>query len=197
MRKKFLLPCVMLAGAVVTGAALSSGTVRSARLAQVSNQGTPVFSLVPSQAQDLRASHVEPQVSLLGVRAGFSFYTGTSASGQPCFLESNSTAPAPEISFVACLGQGDGVFPSANEPIVDFSAYWKTLADPQLHVRWLAGFAADGVAQVGLVDGSGQLTTTPVIGNVYASRDVPNTPITAIVALDSSGRTVWQRQLGA
>lgn len=196
MKNKFAALAVGFAVAVtVAGAALSSGNARSPRLSDVSNLGTPVFSLSPGQARDLRSSQVNPTVSLLGVRAGFSFYTGTSTSGQPCFLESNSQAPTPEMSFVACLGPGDGTFPSPSEPLVDFSAYWKTATDPRLHVRWLAGIAADGVAAVGVVGSSGSITTARVVGNVYARRDLPLEPVIAILALDASGRTIWQRSL--
>jgi hypothetical protein len=57
----------------------------------------------------------------------------------------------------------------------------------------LAGFAADGVARVGVLDPNGVLHGASVVGNTY-SRELPGIEAVALLALDASGGEVYRKR---
>jgi hypothetical protein len=63
-------------------------------------------------------------------------------------------------------------------------------------LQFLAGFAADGVARVDLVDGNGAtIVSAPVVDNLYAATDIPQVAVAAIVAYDADGHVVYRKEL--
>jgi hypothetical protein len=58
----------------------------------------------------------------------------------------------------------------------------------------LSGFAADGVASVGVIDRDGILHSAKVIDNVYHS-DLDRPEVRALIALDDSGGEIFRRNL--
>ena len=149
-----------------------------------SNQGTPVdTSSTPfTQASALNDAMEElgfpTTLQLLGQRDGISFYAARKADGSFCFAVDS--------------GRGKGVgcdlslrFPSPARPIIDFSRF-------SGGVR-LAGFAADGVSRVALVDPAGAtIVSAPVIGNIYAAPN-PGSGAVGVEALDAEGNVVYAR----
>lgn len=111
------------------------------------------------------------------------------------FLTSNREAPRAEFSAVACLGAGRTSIPSQTEPLVDFSAVRKDPGESFATLIWLAGFAADGVAAVGVVSPDGRTHTTPVTNNIYADRSFASTPAMAMVALDKTDREIYRQEI--
>jgi hypothetical protein len=190
-RKTAIAVAVLAVAASITSVALSSRNAPLPRLDGMSNPGTPVSTLAKSQLDDLARSGVNSDVRLFGKRAGISFYTATS-NGQPCFLTSNVEAPRPEFSVVACLGPGSAALPSTSQPIVDFSATVRGPGDTAPHINWLAGFAADDVAAVAVVEVGGAMKTTPVTNNIYAARQITSKQITAVVALDKNKNVIYR-----
>jgi hypothetical protein len=91
---------------------------------------------------------------------------------------------------VACdLGNpslpGTPAFPSPERPILDFSHFSKGAR--------LAGFAADGISTVNLLDTAGNvIASAPVSDNVYADANPPAGGA-AVEALDSNGTVVYKR----
>jgi hypothetical protein len=133
-------------------------------------------------------------VRLLAHRAGIDFYAAKTPTGIYCFAIGVRAQAIPSIDALACQGGTIGSFPSAIEPVADFSTLNAT--SNATYVTTLAGFAADNVSQVGLLDATGKLIyPTPVTQNVYAASDVPSTPASAIVAFDGSDTIVYRKQL--
>lgn len=83
-------------------------------------------------------------------------------------------------------------FPSPSLPILDWSGF-ASPADPRPRITRLEGFAADGVASVGVLTVGGELAAlTPVQDNVYLRTDsLPSEPILGLVAIDDNGRRLY------
>jgi hypothetical protein len=134
-------------------------------------------------------------VRLLGTRAGFSFYAARGTEDTLCFAIAIVSTPRPKPGALACLSNRPNRFPSAQQPILDFSPLASGGNLHGTHVAALIGFAADGVARVGVVDETGVLHSVPVIKNLYATQKgaLPNVAEKALVALDVKGRKIYQR----
>jgi hypothetical protein len=131
-------------------------------------------------------------LKVLGVRDGIAFYAARSATGRFCFGTGSAAGSARSFEQLACRDFGDRGFPSPRLPVADLSTFHGQVGDPNLYLLSLTGVAADGVAKVGFLDGNGERYTTPVVNNVYADRDPPQVPVSALIALDHDGREVWR-----
>jgi hypothetical protein len=173
---------------------LATGAEGQPPVGGLSNKGAGVVSLRGTQAKQLSAWDIDGTVRGLNSRGRMHFYLGTSA-GRKCYLESNDDAAVPEFSFSACV-PSDSKLLTAEQPLLDFSAYLKSPATGPIRARWLSGIAADGVAAVGILGLDGSVVAkTDVVSNVYALRDVPDEPISALVAYDSRGVIVFSQEM--
>jgi hypothetical protein len=126
---------------------------------------------------------------LIASRDGIEFYAARRADGRMC-VAVDAAPGSPAHKGVGCdLGNpslaGEPGFPSAARPILDFSRFTRGAQ--------LAGFAADGVATVELLDtGGGVIASAPVSDNVYADADPPAGGA-GVQALDGSGAVVYRR----
>jgi hypothetical protein len=158
-----------------------------------STQGTPVAtSATPfSQASGLQAAMDEldfpSTLQQIATRDGIAFYAAQRSDGRMCVAV--DFAPGEDAhKAVACdLGNpsvaGEPGFPSQERPILDFSRTGDHLA----------GFAADGVTTVDLLDASGNvIASAPVEDNVYAKASTPAGG-SAVEALDGQGNVVYER----
>lgn len=123
-------------------------------------------------------------VRLLAVRDGRAFYELTTTDGH-CFGVGSADAigdPGGEVC-------PHDTFPSAPRPTLDFSVYeGRTATRDQMTVFRIEGFAADGVAGIGVLNGAGHVALrVPVSDNVYVLNHVPPGLTGAIVALDAGG----------
>ena len=146
-----------------------------------SNQGTAVatrtLSRDSSLIQDMRQLGFPSTLELLGTREGISFYAAHKPLGY-CLAVVESAKPVGSqrpASDVGCENGSDS-FPSARNPVSVFPVG-----------RRFAGFAADGVASVALVDTSGRtLASANVSQNLFVGGAMPIGPVT-VVALDAQG----------
>lgn len=183
--------------AVLAATALAVGGARQPDVGGLSNAGVPVdfARLSPVAIEGLQRAGGTGTLNRLGERAGTTFFAGSSfAEGKLCFATADAAARGPlTFGLVACQG-AEGSFPSAEVPLADFSPRRGNdpvnPADEEVQILRLVGFAADGVARVGVVAVDGSVFTAPVVNNIYASNDVPATNARAIVALDGSGETI-------
>jgi hypothetical protein len=129
-----------------------------------------------------RGHAVNARLSVMAVRNGLEFVRSTRGEHRNCF------GFAKHEVTVALTCWDD--FPSPAHPILDESVFGADRGEP-LHVIQLQGFAADGVVEIDATDRDGDvLARTPVTDNVYSLDAVPPAAV-RIVALDSSGRTVF------
>ena len=143
-----------------------------------------------------------PDVRVLGERAGARFYVGKSgATAKPCFaIRFGAASPAGGGAY-ACRSTdqpaGSVRFPSPEMPIADFSLRRSPFDRPnEVYFTKLAGFAADGVAKVGLVSSDGTTYWTPVVDNIYANDALPNVRMTEMVVVSKSGDVIQRISLG-
>ena len=192
-RRKLVLAFAAIAAVAVAAPAVAS----QLGLLHFSNSGraVPAGQIAMTKVSALRRAGFSGGVNKVAEREGIAFYVGRSPSGGSCFATGPAGGATPSFGILACQRVGDDVFPSAARPIVDYSPLGAKEGSAAVFVRKLVGFAADGVAQVAVVDESGALTRTPVVENVYASAALPEVPARAIVALDRDGDVVYTHPL--
>ena len=165
----------------------------------LTNSGTPIAE---TQLPDWQLSALQTTgfptntIRLLGKRSGISFYVSRQPNGGTCFaIGLPPGAATTPIDALSC-GSELGSFPSSTDPIADFSAS-TSAADGSIQVTRLAGFAADPIASIALLDADDNaIYTTSVVDNIYyAADDLPVSPAASIAALDSQGRIVYRKQL--
>ena len=185
----------VLAAAVAVPAIAFAGDIGG--LFGFSSQGQPVAtSGTPfSQASGLDEAMAElgfpSTLQLIASRDGISFYAARRADGRVCVALDLAPGSADHKAVACDLGNpslpGTPAFPSPERPILDFSRFSNGAR--------LAGFAADGVSTVNLLDAAGNMiASAPVSDNVYAD---PSPPAggAAVEALDSDGTVIYERSL--
>jgi hypothetical protein len=152
-----------------------------------SNAGTPVptasiFDQATQLAQAEQDLQFPSQVEDLGVRDGTTFYVTKNAAGDDCFALSG------HVQAIWCvLGES---FPSEQRPVIGLPL---SHHDPGGE---LAGYAADGIARVALLDDTGAVVVSaPVSDNIYEAPFTPGAPIASLAAYDASGNVVYTHQL--
>jgi hypothetical protein len=160
-----------------------------------STQGQPVAtSETPfSQASGLNEAMAElgfpSALQQIASRDGINFYAARRADGHVC-VALDAAPGSPDHKAVACdLGNpslpGSPAFPSPERPILDFSRFSNGAR--------LAGFAADGISTVNLLDAAGTVIASATVSdNVYADATPPAGGV-AVEALASDGTVVYKR----
>ncbi|MBA2641635.1 MAG: hypothetical protein H0U82_01745 [Actinobacteria bacterium] len=169
-----------------------------ADLFDLSNPGQPVAETDPGfdELSWVREHGVTSDIKLLAEQDGIRFFVAR-REGRTCYFVSYVvTAPPRGVQLHCPERYGPSDFPSRDEPILDMSwvrGFEKDLSGA--HLKRLSGFAADGVARVGLRTLDGQEHFTPVVKNVYAESDPPEAPVTDIVVQDAEGKTIYSQPL--
>jgi hypothetical protein len=180
-RRRLCLAAVLAAAAVAVPAVAFADSIEG--LLGISNQGTTVVaSQTPfSSFPELNAAmqHLGlTTMQLLGTEQGISFYAARNPAGHFCFA----------IASLGATGVGcrlDNEFPSTQDPLIDI------FSTP----RQIAGFAADNVAEIGLLGSSGNtLETIPVTGNIYALSSPP-AGVSEVEALDANGNVITSHSI--
>jgi hypothetical protein len=181
-RRRRALLALSLAAVIGVPAAAFADDIGS--LLGFSNRGTAVatrtLSTDSSLIQDMRQLGFPSTLELLGTREGVRFYAAQKPLGY-CLAVVESATPAGSQRPASDVGfeTGSDDFPSAPNPVSVFPIGHR-----------FAGFAADGVASVALVDASGRtLASANVSQNLFVSGAMPMGPVT-IVALDAQGNVL-------
>jgi hypothetical protein len=178
-RRRRVLLAASLAMVIGVPAAAFADDIGS--LLGFSNRGTAVatrtLSKDSSLIRDMRQLGFPSTLELLGTREGIRFYAAQKHLGY-CLAVVEAATPLGSqrpASDVGCTNGGDA-FPSARNPVFVFPVGHR-----------FAGFAADGVSSVALVDGSGRtLASANVSQNLFVGGAMPMGPVT-VVALDAHG----------
>jgi hypothetical protein len=175
----FLCGLVALAaGAIAVHRA--HGSPRSA-LSRLSTHGRRVLP-TPETA---RLLHIE-SLRLIAIRDGRAFYELDTANGR-CFGVGSADAIGDPGGEICPTG---ATFPSPGRPILDFSVYEGRPGSDrdQLTVFRVEGFAADGVAAVGVMNRAQRISlSVPVIDNVYVVDHMAPGLTGWVVPLDARG----------
>jgi hypothetical protein len=189
-RRRTLLAIVAAAVAAVPAVGFADGV---GGLFGFSTQGQPLptgdtpFSQVSGLDEAMTELGFPSTLQLIASRDGIDFYAARRADGHVCVAIDAAPGAAAHKGVGCDLGNpslpGEPAFPSPARPIFDFSRFGGQLA----------GFAADGVSTVELLDAGGNvLASAPVTDNVYADADPPAGGA-AVEALDAQGAVVYER----
>jgi hypothetical protein len=131
------------------------------------------------------------RILIMGRRDGRAFYR----IGAECF----ATGPAlPTTYSFSQIGCSPG-FPTAARPILDFTVFHAPGAGDKGRPRTLSvyrseGFAADGVARVAFIDGTGAVVAeTAVVDNTYSFDPPPSGENLRIAAFSTSGERIFEQ----
>jgi hypothetical protein len=121
---------------------------------------------------------------------------GTHNANERCFIVAHGAGAATSPGITACGDANKISFPP-QVPLLNLSTFAVTQGSGEYPMLTrLQGFAGEGVAAVGVVDVNGAVHRTPVIGNVYAKRNPVKAPVTALLALSRSGKTLYTIAIG-
>jgi hypothetical protein len=180
-----VLAGILVAAAVVAGVLVTQvGATHDD--ATLSNHGRSTIAIHGLWMKSARIDSGD----VLAVREGRALYRLNRSNGDPCF----GVGPANELGTPGSVICPRGGFPTTGNPVLDFSVSEGTRRDVrELSLFRIAGFAVDGVAAVEFLRPNGDVAVTvPVIGNVYATADVPEGPIAGLAAIDKAGKRVWR-----
>jgi hypothetical protein len=177
----------LLLAAVLGSLAAVALRSEPAPLSTVSNRGQRANTGFQPQG---RGAPLFTQGFLLAKRGGWEFFRMSTTDGWSCWGVGTTYPEGDSVSsFGGC--EPDGRFPSAERPLLDFS----TVEQDERHPRLLrlVGFAADGVAQVGVIDGDDRVVPAArVFDNVYFAETLPSGDFYRLAALDRNGRIIWR-----
>lgn len=189
-RRALILLLALLGAALGAAVLAAQGESRRSLFDGISNRGriVPSAGLVAADRTDLDGAGAT-EVRLLAERGGVRFLRATTASGGSCVI----LARAGRDRF-GTFGCPSG-FPSEDMPVADLTSYTQGLDDPYPVVAQVAGFAADGVAAVGVRTPEGDVRWTAVQDNVYVAEPVA-TRAAALLVRDDSGRVISTTPVG-
>lgn len=200
MRPTSFTIAVLLALVSVVAAAVAVAGDRGGpdpSLGTMSNAGEPfdVRDASPESRRTLEVTGAVRSPRFVARRGPVAFYTAEHAGGSGCYLTGSADEAGPLFGSVFCLQAEPAAFPSQSNPVLDMSSFSYDTATGVSRLEALAGFAADGVAWVGIVDDTGTPHLARVVRNVYAATDAAGSSARAVVALDRGGREVYRMPL--
>lgn len=191
---------LLVVGLFIAIAATAIPTAVSGRLGALfdfSNRGTadaPDAQLL----NNLRVADrlgLEPGTTVrLAERSGVIFYVVRGEDQRRCFGYSAGPDVQSE-TFTALQCPREPPFPSPRRPVLDLSPLMGREGSADVSIPKIIGFAADGVAEVGIVDQQGRRHMTSVESNVYFAENLGDVRAATQIALDAHGDVVWRRDV--
>lgn len=160
---------------------------RSLGLISSIQTGTPI-TLPPGDARTARFTGDYQTLEKVAENGKSAYFTLQKNNGERCYAVGTSGATWP-LGAVACR-DGAPYFPSAAVPTLDLSVVEMTVGGSGMHYMNARGFAADGVAAVNALSGTGSvLARVPVDNNTYDADSLPD-GVTQLVPVDASGNAL-------
>lgn len=173
----------------------AASLVGSPALDRLSNQGKAYQSLLPGDKRvlDRMAQHGRKVrvISILATRGDRAFYRVDSE----CYATGPASPTTQSFTSIGCSPD----FPSADQPILDFTIFGGVGGNDQsppttLTIQRSDGLAADGVVKVAFLDAGDQVVAeTPVTDNTYRFDPVPAGDDLRLVAYSKTGERVFEQ----
>ena len=178
--------------AVAAGAAvlLLRGDEEDTALSTISTIGRPVEMAVPENLGPF-AGDLTGEVELITDHRGLRFVRMARAEGGWCYATADRRFGDWGMTDYSCETAANP-FPSPAVPVINVGRQVGTINPQLVEYGTFAGFAADGVRKVGIIDESDRVVpVADVVKNVYYS---PTPPPGAkhLVALDERGEVIWR-----
>jgi hypothetical protein len=176
---------------IFDGTPVASTQVPASDLHVLSAMAHGVSPRLPASKQEDATRFQAASLRQLAVRDGRAFFAARAEGGGMCVAIGEIGAEDLFGSISCAPG-----FPSSARPLLDESAWsgpgLDRQSEAQPRVSLFEGFAADGVASVGLLVADGKIAAvTRVEDNVYLRRDgLPGEPVLGIVALDNDKQVI-------
>jgi hypothetical protein len=177
--------------AAVASAIAALGPSAVGSLLALADRGAPAEpQALAAIARDLTATlGPSPQLRRIGTRARLRFYVASSRRGI-CFAVAFPDRSTP---WFQCATRTR----ARSLPVANFVAWVSAPRARRAAASRLFGFAADGVATVGVRDVRGRIHSTRVADNLYAAERLPRVPVKELIARDAGGNVVWRRRVAA
>jgi hypothetical protein len=183
-----LVASLALLSAIVASGAFSAGSSGGPPFTEISNRGT-AFTIPPALKQRMGLTGYSA-IARLSTKSGEHYLRFAGGGPRDCFGNGQVDGELP-VTVLKC-SNGAPFFPSAKKPILDLSVVEVDAQGSARYVR-VGGIAADGVAEIGVLNAAGNIAQTiPVTENVYDSSDIKRGTIASLVALDASGAVVGE-----
>jgi hypothetical protein len=173
------------------GTPIDSTQVPASDLHVLSAMAHGVSPRLSASKQEDAARFQAASLRQLAVRDGRTFFAARAEGGGLC-VAIGEVGAEHLFGSISCAPD----FPSSARPLLDESA-WRSPgldreSEAHSQITRFEGFAADGVASVGLLVADGKIASiTQVEDNVYLRRDdLPSDPVLGIVALDKDKRVI-------
>lgn len=196
------LAALVAAAFAMAGTASNSPATKSHRAAAapvktpgvggVGNVGTPVSVDLEDDLRGLARFNDGGGLgaaTLLAVRASRAYYRIQNSAGPDCYAVGDVNFSTHRFGQILCVPD----FPSAGRPILDFTVFHGPQENSTV---WRSeGIAADGVANVSLVDSTGRTVgEAGVQGNIFLLPATPMRGSFKLISRDSSGAVLSDGQ---
>jgi hypothetical protein len=184
---------LLVLAAVAVGVAAAFVALRDgdedSGLAAMSNRGTPIEMAIPERLG--AGGRMAREAILIAERGGIRFLRLPRTDGSSCWATGERRSGFWNLTGFRCE-TGFTRFPDPKLPVMVVGGY-RVLPGTQFIVYdYLAGFAADGVKRVGVIDAQDRLIpVTAVLGNLFFTPRPPDR-VKAIAALDGAGEIIWR-----
>jgi len=126
---------------------------------------------------------------LISTRSTRNFYEVDKASGGSCY----AVGPASVMSYRLGQFECSSGFPSATQPILDFTWFRTVNKQGASQMIRSEGFAADGIAEIAFQRPSGKVVgVTSVIDHMYSVRPAIKGRLARLIARDGGGNVVFE-----
>lgn len=161
-----------------------------AALSTMSNRGSPIEMEFGVR---ISADEAKPtgEVVLLAERAGLRFLRLPRTDGSSCWAIGERRSGLWQLTGFNCEA-GLTRFPDPKQPVMTVGRLQISPVNQRMNYLSFAGFAADGVKRVAIVDGDDSvIPVTNVVDNVFFTPTPPQ-EVKTVAALDAEGKVIWR-----
>jgi hypothetical protein len=189
-RVAVVLVILAAAGALAAFFVLSSNGDDDPALSTISNRGRPIEL---EFAVRIGAGEAKPtgEVMLLAERAGLRFLRLPRTDGSSCWAIAERRSGLWQLTSFNCE-TGFTRFPDREQPVMTVGRLQISPVNQRMNYLSFAGFAADGVNRVAIVDAADRvIPVTNVVDNVFFTPTPPQ-DVKTVAALDAEGKVIWR-----
>lgn len=183
---------VVLLGVLMAFLVLRRGDDNSdAALSAFSTRGRPIQLAVPERYGGPNSPKLTGEANLVGERGGLRFVRLPREDGSSCWATSETRSGEWQLTNYVCE-TGFARFPDPERPVIVVGRFTILPGTQYMVYDSFAGFAADGVKRIGVIDAEDRLIqVTQVVDNVFFTPTAPGR-IKAVAALDVTGEVIWR-----
>lgn len=170
---------------------LRDGSDEDSALAAMSTRGRPVEMAVPERAGRPDSPKLTGEAVLITERGGIRFLRLPREDGSSCWCTAEHRSGEWQLTNYGCE-TGFTRFPDPEQPVMVVGRLQIIPGTQSMVYQSFAGFAADGVKRIGVIDEQDRLIeVTSVVDNVFFTPRPPGR-VKAVAAIDEAGEVIWR-----